>query len=233
MIDNVSEMISGYIEKDPTKFCTYEEYETGISTLKKFCILRAESISGQLEGTIGSTWDTQESSTLIDAGDIQISDMGLMNNSMGQGMKMPGENMQIPDTEINGEVASEALNDSAQADGDETDSSDSLSGQMQVPSEITDENGTNGNGIPQTPGNSGGQMQVPSEITDENSTNGNGIPQMPGNSGGSMQNPDKTEQTLQPENSADSAFSSLIYLVISAGVLAAGILFALIYKRRR
>ena len=81
MIDSVSEMISPYVEKDPTKFCTYDEFETATSTLKEFCQLRAESINGQLDGTIGSTSDTQESSTLIDAGDLQISDMGTMNNN--------------------------------------------------------------------------------------------------------------------------------------------------------
>lgn len=82
MIDNVSAMIAPYVEKDPTKFCTYEEYETGIATLKEFCLLRAESISGQLAGTIDSTSDTQQSDTLIDAGDLQISAMGSMDNTM-------------------------------------------------------------------------------------------------------------------------------------------------------
>ncbi len=83
MIDSVSSMIAPYVEQDPTKFCTYEEFETGVSTLKEFCLLRAQSISGQLNGTIGSTSDTQDSSTLIDASGLQISDMGSMNNNAG------------------------------------------------------------------------------------------------------------------------------------------------------
>ncbi|MDD6037998.1 MAG: CotH kinase family protein [bacterium] len=83
MIDSVSALIAPYVEKDPTKFCTYEEFETGVSTLKEFCMLRAESIRGQLEGTIGSRSDTQESDTLIDTGDIQINAMGSMNQTMG------------------------------------------------------------------------------------------------------------------------------------------------------
>ncbi len=83
MIDSVSSMIAPYVEQDPTKFCTYEEFETGVSTLKEFCLLRAESISGQLNGTIGSTSDTQDSSTLVDASSLQISDMGTMNNNAG------------------------------------------------------------------------------------------------------------------------------------------------------
>ena len=83
MFDSVTEMIAPYVEKDPTKFCTYEEFEKGTSTLREFCLLRAESISGQLNGSIGSTDSTQDSSTLVDAGELQISDMGTMNHSMG------------------------------------------------------------------------------------------------------------------------------------------------------
>ncbi len=100
MIDSVSEMISPYVEKDPTKFCTYDEFETGVSTLKEFCQLRAKSISGQLDGTIGSTSNTQESDTLIDAGDLQISDMGTMNNNSNApggngGANIPNSNDEV------------------------------------------------------------------------------------------------------------------------------------------
>ena len=66
---------------------TYEEFKTGIATLKEFCLLRAENIRGQLEGTIGSTLDTQENDTLIDAGDLQINDMGSMGNMGNMGNK--------------------------------------------------------------------------------------------------------------------------------------------------
>ena len=85
MMDELSAMIAPYVEKDPTKFCTYEEFQTGISTLREFCLLRAESIRGQLDGSIGTTTDTQESETFIDASELKISDMGSMGN-MGRGM---------------------------------------------------------------------------------------------------------------------------------------------------
>lgn len=83
--DSVVQMISPYVEIDPTRFCTYEEFETGAQTLREFCLKRAESISGQLDGSIGSTSDTQERSTLIDAGSLKISDMGTMGNDQGGG----------------------------------------------------------------------------------------------------------------------------------------------------
>lgn len=85
LVDNTAEMIAPYVEKDPTKFCTYEEFETGVETIREFCLLRAESVKGQLNGTIPSTQTGQsaDSAALIDASSITISDMGTM--SMGGG----------------------------------------------------------------------------------------------------------------------------------------------------
>lgn len=90
--DSVVQMISPYVESDPTKFCTYEEFETGAQTLREFCLKRAESISAQLDGSIGSTSDTQERSTLIDAGSLKISDMGTMGSKGGGRDKAPNSN---------------------------------------------------------------------------------------------------------------------------------------------
>ena len=87
MMDSVKAMIDPYVQQDPTKFCTYEEFETGIDTLKAFCLLRAESISAQLSGAIGSTSDTQDEATLIDAGSLQVSDMGSMGGGMGKNIE--------------------------------------------------------------------------------------------------------------------------------------------------
>lgn len=84
MIDSLSEMISPYVEKDPTKFCTYQEFQEGAATLKEFCILRAKSISGQLNDSIPST-DTeqaQDDSSLIDGSHLSISAMGAMDKRM-------------------------------------------------------------------------------------------------------------------------------------------------------
>lgn len=76
------------MEQDPTKFCTYEEFETGVDTLKSFCLLRAESIHRQLDGTIPSTSDGQQEddSALVDASSLSLTDMG----SMGHGGGTPG-----------------------------------------------------------------------------------------------------------------------------------------------
>lgn len=87
IIDEAAELIAPYVERDPTKFCTYEEFEKGVETLRTFCKLRSESVQGQLDGTIPSTTDGQsaDSSSLVDASSITLSDMGTMNNGGDRG----------------------------------------------------------------------------------------------------------------------------------------------------
>lgn len=68
LMEETIALISPYVERDPTKFCTYEEFTLGAETLTEFCLLRAESISYQLAGE----------DVTVDAGDLEISDMGGM-----------------------------------------------------------------------------------------------------------------------------------------------------------
>ena len=88
LIDETYALIAPYVEKDPTAFCTYEEFETGVAALKSFCEKRTQSVRGQLDGTIPSTDEGQEAepSKLVDASDLTLSDMG----SMGGGNGGPG-----------------------------------------------------------------------------------------------------------------------------------------------
>lgn len=57
-----------------------------MEALEDFCLLRAQSVQGQLEGTIPSTDDGQsaDSSSLVDASSVDISAMGTMENGGGQ-----------------------------------------------------------------------------------------------------------------------------------------------------
>lgn len=105
LIDSVSDMIAPYVQNDPTKFCSYEEFEKGIATLRTFCLLRAKSIDGQLNGTIPSsdTEQAQDTSSLVDASELSISDMGSMENVQEPGgMHGPFPNREFPpDSEVN------------------------------------------------------------------------------------------------------------------------------------
>ncbi|WP_414151017.1 CotH kinase family protein [Acetobacterium carbinolicum] len=84
-IDAAVALISEYVKEDPTAFCTYQEYQEGVSVLEQFCDLRAQSISGQLDGSIPATTggQTVQPATLIDASSLDVSAMG---SSMGGGM---------------------------------------------------------------------------------------------------------------------------------------------------
>lgn len=75
MIEEAQALVAPYVEKDPTKFCTYPEFEKGVETIAAFCRLRRESVEAQLSGETGN----------VDASSVTLSDMGTMG-----GFGMPG-----------------------------------------------------------------------------------------------------------------------------------------------
>lgn len=79
-IDKTYKLIYEYVDKDPTKFCTLEEFELAVKAIKTYISLRIESVKGQLDGSIPSTDSGQnaDSSNLIDIGTLTLSDMGSM-----------------------------------------------------------------------------------------------------------------------------------------------------------
>ena len=93
--------------------CEYDSFVLGASTLKKFCMLRAESVGGQLNGTISSS-DSSESDSLlsskVDASGINISDMGSMMHGGRGGTDDVPEKPNMPD--VNDASQSETENQS-------------------------------------------------------------------------------------------------------------------------
>ena len=80
LVNKIDSLINSYVEKDPTKFCTYEEYEASIPEMITFGEDRTKSVLAQLNGEQPSTtYGNIESS-------INMSALG----SMGGGGK-PGE----------------------------------------------------------------------------------------------------------------------------------------------
>ena len=90
LIEKTAELIGEYVEKDPTKFCTFEEFQKGVEALAQFGNLRSESVQGQLDDVIPGTTKGQrkDSSALIDASDLELSALGSMN--MGRGGNFGG-----------------------------------------------------------------------------------------------------------------------------------------------
>ena len=77
-IAQARELIAPYVAQDPTAFVTYEEFLAGIDAIERFCMLRAESIRGQLTGDIPATWDGQRQhpKDLVDASALDLADLG-------------------------------------------------------------------------------------------------------------------------------------------------------------
>jgi spore coat protein CotH len=82
--------INNYVKNDVSAFATYEEYEASLPVFIELGTLRAQSIDGQLNGTIPSTTDGQnsEKDALIDASGINLSALGSM---MGGGNRGEGD----------------------------------------------------------------------------------------------------------------------------------------------
>ena len=79
IISQAKELIAPYVQKDPTCFCTYEEFGKAVETLSAFCDLRSQSVAQQLAGEEAN----------VDASPITLSDMGTMNHGSGGGQQ-PG-----------------------------------------------------------------------------------------------------------------------------------------------
>ena len=84
-IKYLDNMISSYVENDPSAFSTYEEYRTGVEALLELIKRRGQSIEGQLAGTIPSTTEGQTANPelLISSEGINISALGSMGGGMG------------------------------------------------------------------------------------------------------------------------------------------------------
>ena len=118
--ERIRSQIDSLVETDPTAFYTYEEYEKAAQMLCQVVQLRADSVQGQLDGTIPSTDDGQkeDSSSLIDGSDIDLSVMGTFSGGGGNKDGMGGENdgdftpPGVPgDAEINEAESKEELNE--------------------------------------------------------------------------------------------------------------------------
>jgi spore coat protein CotH len=95
LYDNTIVMISPYVEKDPTSFCTYDEFLAGQAALKEYCLLRARSVAAQINGAIASTTEAQTASGyegFVSAAAVDMTAMGSNSRSFGNargGVRMP------------------------------------------------------------------------------------------------------------------------------------------------
>ena len=76
--NRIRTQIDSLVENDPNSMYTYEEYTEGVEVLYNVVMLRAESIKGQLDGTVPSTSEDQKAdpSKLVDASHLNLTDLG-------------------------------------------------------------------------------------------------------------------------------------------------------------
>ena len=71
-------MLLPWIEKDPTAFCTAEEFQTACETLKPFLAIRTESIRRQLTGELSAVSEEQDARAMVDASDLDLQSLGAL-----------------------------------------------------------------------------------------------------------------------------------------------------------
>lgn len=140
-VEYIKEMISPYVESDPTAFYTYDEFEAGVETLIDFVNARVESIQKQLDGEIPSTnaERTGEGYTLVDGSDINVSTMGTQGGGDKGGHDMGGFGDQggqsFPGNETNTTTSNGTTNatDATNSAGTTTADGNTDGNQMQAP----------------------------------------------------------------------------------------------------
>jgi spore coat protein CotH len=86
-------LISEYVKNDPTAFCSYEEYKTAVSAFITLGNLRAQSVQGQLDGSVPSTTQeqAQNPNKLVPAGNLNLSVLGsMLGGRDGRNFEFPG-----------------------------------------------------------------------------------------------------------------------------------------------
>lgn len=71
-------LIFTYVKKDPTAFCSFEDYCLAVDTLKQVCELRAESVRQQLAGELPATLSGQKEypERKVEASSVRLEDLG-------------------------------------------------------------------------------------------------------------------------------------------------------------
>lgn len=213
-IDRLIALLKPYVEADENAFYTADTFEPAVAELQEFCALRAESIAGQLEGSIPSTTEAQraDSTALVDASGVSLADMGDFgggkgDNDMGElsgrfggklgaGDRMPPDGANFPQVPT----------------GDDANRSETagnpLDGMMPLQTPAGSETGA----MPSPPS---GDMPDQAELP-------------------SASNPDTGIAPQPPEGStAQNALQSWLLLAGCAAVLIATLIFAAHYKSNR
>lgn len=223
-IEEMQARIAPYVARDPTKFCTEEEFEAGVSALRAFCRLRAESVAGQLVGSIPSTDEGQaaQPAALLDASALDLAAMGSMSGGMPNGGDMPQPWPQSDETHSR-EQGAQSSDRAAPTDASAPE------GEVEIPAlppEVDSPDGAsdraeNGAQAPEPP-----QGGFPESAEQPDGDRAEGHRQFP-------QGGDRTDRPDDRNGSAaETQESAVIALAASLFALLFGLSFAFFFKRR-
>lgn len=234
MMEETLALIMPYVEKDPTRFYTISEVETGVETLRQFLTLRIESVQGQLNGAIPATkaGQTENSSKLVATDGLVLSSMGAMNMG-GFGGNMGGN--------MGGNQGNPGGNQGGNAGGE-----NSSGGNQNATTPTMPEDGTTAPSVPGGDSSSeGGAAPAAavntSDATDPTQEQDTTIGTIPNDSssGGGSDVGDNTNQGNRPGNVPNGGANSqtgekehTIPVWASVLTLLFGLVFAFLYKRR-
>lgn len=234
-IDSLNSVIGSYIQNEAKAFYTYEEYAASLPVFKQLGLLRAQSVSGQLNGAVPSTTETQnqDSSKLVDASSISLSALGSQGGGKdGMDMHNGGSNFGNRKDRFNQDssTSSETQNSNIQS---------SLNLSVSKLSTVDNSSASAGNMQPPDMPN-GGQMPDFGQMPNGGNY-GQGDQQAPSNDGTFGQMPDMGEMPdfgNIPDNATD--FSStdktvnpdIWWTLGSLVVMAIAALFVKLYPRR-
>ena len=74
-MDSLIEMLLPYVEKDPTAFCSAEQFSAAAEALREFCLFRAESVRRQLNGELSAETQNQSLDGQVDVPGTIIRDL--------------------------------------------------------------------------------------------------------------------------------------------------------------
>lgn len=96
---DLDEKIQDYVKSDQTAFITYDQYQTSLPVLIQLGNLRAQSLAGQLDGSIPSTTEGQSAQpdALISGEGIDLTLLGSFMNGNGGATKPGGQTGRMPD----------------------------------------------------------------------------------------------------------------------------------------
>lgn len=218
--DQIDELVS----TDPTAFYSYEEYDTAAQMLYQTVHLRAESISGQLDGSIPSTTDGQSENPdlLVDASYLDLSVMGTQMGNMGG---FPGQNEIADPQEQTG--SSPAHEEASGAEPEATPSADGLS--ADAPGETLQPlAGTEPSDPPSAPNAGGESLPASAETEDPGQADSAANPWEQGQQGG----PPQIATMGNAEISSASQTSQVILLSACMALMLLALFAAIKFRRK-